>query len=189
LALTLQNWTNDSTRFAALALQDGIYVRASDPTKRYLGTIRGTSVTGQCEDSAAKRFVWNYYNQVPRVMECNNATPHTYNGAWRKWNNADTGNLMEFVCGINGVSSYSLKSQLKAGADASFAALEPRLTGTPMYSGYADVENYNAFDIAAGGLVKTFINLSGYNTYQVYEVSNHVSSTFSFLWQLATVMG
>lgn len=48
-----------------LGLQNGIPVLASDPTLRYVGTIRTTGTT-TTEDSRAKRFVWNAYNQVER---------------------------------------------------------------------------------------------------------------------------
>ena len=56
-------WTNDTTRATALAYQDGILVKSGDPTRRYLGTIRITGTTGQCEDSNLRRFVWNMYNR------------------------------------------------------------------------------------------------------------------------------
>jgi hypothetical protein len=69
-ALTLEAlvWVNDNTRTTALALQDGILVKSGAPTRRYLGTIYTTN-TGQCEDSLAKRYVWNYYNRLPRKMQ------------------------------------------------------------------------------------------------------------------------
>lgn len=60
-------WTNGTTRATALAYQDGILVKSGDPTRRYLGTIRITGTTGQCEDSDEKRFVWNMYN---RNLKC-----------------------------------------------------------------------------------------------------------------------
>lgn len=64
-------WTNNTTRATALAYQDGILVKSGDPTRRYLGTIRTTATTGQCEDSISRRFVWNMYNRVLKrgIME------------------------------------------------------------------------------------------------------------------------
>lgn len=56
-------WTDNTTRATSLAYQDGILVKSGDPTRRYLGTIRTTGTTGQCEDSDSKRFVWNMYNR------------------------------------------------------------------------------------------------------------------------------
>lgn len=58
-------WTDDTTRATALTTQDGVYVKSGATTRLYLGTIRA-SATDDTEDSAAKRFVWNMYNRVPR---------------------------------------------------------------------------------------------------------------------------
>lgn len=60
-------WTNNTTRSQALALQDGVYVKASDPTRRYLGTVRSVSTT-QTRDSSVQRYVWNHCNRVPRKL-------------------------------------------------------------------------------------------------------------------------
>jgi len=61
-------WTSDTARATALAYQDGILIKSGDATRRYLGTIRMTGTIVQtgftCEDSNAKRFVWNMYNRT-----------------------------------------------------------------------------------------------------------------------------
>jgi len=99
-ALDSTIWTDDATRATALALQDGIYVKTGATTRRYVGTIRITATTGQCEDSDANRFVWNYYNRVSRRNFKTDATAHDYTtNAWRYWNNTDTHNL-KFVVGV-----------------------------------------------------------------------------------------
>lgn len=49
----------------ALALQDGIPVKASDPTRRYCGTF-STLASGQTSDIQGARLVANYYNRVQR---------------------------------------------------------------------------------------------------------------------------
>jgi hypothetical protein len=67
LTLELLAWTDGTTRATALALQDGVYVKTGATTRRYLGTIYTTATT-TTEDSASKRYVWNYYNQVPRTI-------------------------------------------------------------------------------------------------------------------------
>ena len=100
LALETVNWTNGTTRATALTTQNGILVKSGDATRRYLGTGRATSVTGQSEDSFTKRFLWNYYNRADRVGKSSYATSHTYNvAAWREWNNATTPRV-ELVIGI-----------------------------------------------------------------------------------------
>ncbi len=92
-------WTNDTARATALTYQNGILVKTGATTRRYLGTIRITATTGQCEDSVIKRFVWNYYHRVQRWLLKTNSTSHSYYGAYRAWNN-DAAHKLEFVCGL-----------------------------------------------------------------------------------------
>jgi hypothetical protein len=61
-------WTNDTTRATALGSQDGVPVKAGDATRLWVGIVR-TLAAGQTEDSAARRFVCNYYQPVPRKLE------------------------------------------------------------------------------------------------------------------------
>lgn len=86
-------WSNSgagtSARATLLAYQDGVLVRSGDATRRYLGTFRSTGTT-TTEDSAAKRFLYNYYNRVKRRLFGTETTSSwTYSTAtWRQWNNA-----------------------------------------------------------------------------------------------------
>ena len=94
-------WTNDTTRATALTTQDGVYVKTGATTRRYVGTIRITATTGQCEDSLTKRFVWNYYNRTPRPLR---KLPSTYTwsyttAVWRQWEN-DATNQVESIIGV-----------------------------------------------------------------------------------------
>lgn len=103
--LTLEGviWTNDTTRATALATQDGVYVQNGATTKRYIGTIRTTATTGQCEDSVTKRFVWNMYNRADRYAETSNS-----NASWsyttaskREYNNGTGQTRAEIVLGLS----------------------------------------------------------------------------------------
>lgn len=67
-ALELLAWTNDTTRATALVRTSGRYTKTGDPTRLYVGSVRTGIVSGQTEDSVAKRFLWNYYNRVPRPV-------------------------------------------------------------------------------------------------------------------------
>ncbi len=100
-ALTLEAvaWTNDTTRATALALQDGVYVKSGATERRYLGTIRTTGTAGQCEDSVARRFVWNCYNRVGRTLYAADSTAQwTYTStAWRPSNNNTTDGVGRFA--------------------------------------------------------------------------------------------
>lgn len=76
LAIEKLVWTNDSTRATALVLQNGILCKASDPTRRYLGSYRTVTST-TCEESIGRRFVWNNAHRVERVLYRLDATSHT----------------------------------------------------------------------------------------------------------------
>jgi len=100
LSLEIVAWSGATTRATVLAVQDGVYVKSGEPAKRYLGTFRTTSTIGQCEDSEAKRFCWNLYNQVGRDLLVEEDTNHTYAiSTWRYWNN-DSSVKVEMVIGI-----------------------------------------------------------------------------------------
>lgn len=95
-------WTNDSTRADALTTQDGVYVKSGAVTRRYLGTIRASG-TNTMEDSKAKRFVWNLYNQEHRpflVTEATNSWSYA-TATYRQANNS-TANQVAAVLGLAG---------------------------------------------------------------------------------------
>lgn len=104
-AITLElsaAWTGDHTRTDALALQDGIYVKSSDHTRRYLGTLLADAAGGQLDDNLTNRGLWNYYNRVPRVarrFDGSNQWNYAVN-AWRVAGN-DAANEVVYVVGIN----------------------------------------------------------------------------------------
>lgn len=93
-------WTNDTTRATALAYQDGVLVKSGGATRRYLGTFYTTG-TATTEDSAANRYLWNYYHRTDRQMVRNEATATwTYTtNTWRQAN-AATANQLNFVIGV-----------------------------------------------------------------------------------------
>lgn len=94
------DWTNDSTRAVGLTIDRGKPVKSGDATRLFLGTLRTTGVSGQTEDSATKRFVWNEYNRTRRKLKVSDSTAtHTYTTAtWRSWN-ADATMRVEVVIG------------------------------------------------------------------------------------------
>lgn len=74
-ALELAAWADDVSRVALddLVRQDGVLVKGSDHSRRYVGTIRTISTT-QTTDSLAQRFVWNFHHRVPRHLQLTEAT-------------------------------------------------------------------------------------------------------------------
>ena len=99
--LELTAWTNDTTRATALTTQNGVLVKTGATTRRYVGSFRTTGVSGQTEDSNAKRYVWNYHNRVFRRMYVRDTTDSwTYStAAWRQANNS-AANQIDFVIGV-----------------------------------------------------------------------------------------
>lgn len=106
MALDYRAWTSDTTRSSSLYVQDGVLVRTSATTeKRYVGTIRITGTTGQCEDSTSKRFVYNYYNRVRRFAKAvDTANSWTYSSTTIRAANSNTTDgqgRFSFVSGTN----------------------------------------------------------------------------------------
>jgi hypothetical protein len=101
-------WTNDTTRATALTTVNGICCFKTGATeRRYVGSFRTTGVSGQTEDSAARRLVWNMHNRVSRRLYGTDAT-NTWSyttGTWRASNNTSTpgtGNRVDFIIGHAG---------------------------------------------------------------------------------------
>lgn len=94
-------WTTDTSRSDALSRQDGVLVKSSNSTRRYLGTIRasGTNVT---EDSISKRFVWNAYNRETRFLYVKDTTS-SWTYATNTWRAArgQTTNSFSYVTGLD----------------------------------------------------------------------------------------
>lgn len=100
--LELTAWTNDTTRATALTKQDGVLVKTGATTRRYVGSFRTTGVSGQTEDSVAKRFVWNYYNRKERPMRVFETTDSwTYTTATIRQANANAANQLDMVVGVS----------------------------------------------------------------------------------------
>jgi hypothetical protein len=94
-------WSDDDSRAEELSQQDGIWLRASNLTWRYLGTVR-TSAEGVLMDSAAQRFVWNAACRVPRTLLKTVASgTYTYTGSVRLWR-GDAASRVQLVCGLSG---------------------------------------------------------------------------------------
>jgi hypothetical protein len=100
-ALELLAWTNDTTRATALVKQDGRWVKTGATTRLYVGSFRTGAVSGQTEDSAAKRLVWNYYNRVRRVLyRVDSTASWTYTTAGFRQANGSAANQIAVVMGV-----------------------------------------------------------------------------------------
>jgi hypothetical protein len=94
-------WTNDTTRATAITVQNGYLAKAATPARRYIGSFRTTTVSGQTEDSAKKRYVWNYYNRVTRPLLITDAAASwAYTTATWRQANANTADQIDLVVGV-----------------------------------------------------------------------------------------
>ncbi len=107
-----QAWTHDSLRAEALGKQNGILVKANQPSHRYVGTFRTVSANAT-EDSELRRFVWNECNKTVHRLEVADITD--------QWNyelndfrlvNNKTENRLEFVIGGTGTTELRARAVL-----------------------------------------------------------------------------
>lgn len=100
-ALSLTAWTNDTTRATALTTQDGIYVLTGSTGKRYVGSFRTGSVSGQTEDSLTNRLLWNNQWRLPRALKRIDGTDSwNYTTATYRLANAPAANQVNVVIGL-----------------------------------------------------------------------------------------
>ncbi len=102
-ALEVLAWTNDTTRATALAYQDGVPCKTGALTRLYVGSLYTTGVT-TTEDSAAKRYLWNYYNRVSRLLQRLESTASWTQATTATWRqaNASAANQVGFLIGVAG---------------------------------------------------------------------------------------
>lgn len=104
-ALEALAWSSDTARATAIVLTTtGAYCKSGDLTRRYLGSFRTTTVSGQTEDSLAKRYLFNLYHQRPRparVVEATATWPYTLN-TFHQANAGAAGNQLDVVIGVAG---------------------------------------------------------------------------------------
>lgn len=102
VTLETVNWTNTTTRATALTTQDGVLVKSGDTTRRYLGTLCTTGVSGQTEDSKSNRYCWNYYHRARKTLSRVETTASwTYTSGTIRQANASTDNQVNFVIGVS----------------------------------------------------------------------------------------
>jgi len=109
------DWTDDTTPSETIADEAGAPVLSSDHTKLLIGTVRASG-SNVIEDSEAKRFVYNKYNQVSRFGKRVDATGHAYSSSTARYFNNDTANKIEILLGEPRSVGYSLYGDITGGA-------------------------------------------------------------------------
>ena len=187
LTLALVQWTNDTTRATEIIRQDGIYVLTGSPQYRYLGTIR-TSDTAICSDTEEMRFVWNYYNRIPRNMFLEESTEHAYaETAERKWNN-DNDTDLHFVVGVKeDIVIVTCSAQLKVATAGQL--------GQAFVSGDGDVDWYishviNTYTniLKIGSATAADLIVLGYNNFYLCESGNTSGAGATYYYGAISVL-
>lgn len=99
-ALELLAWTNDSTRATLHVLQDGVKVKSGATTRRFVGCMRTTTVSGQTEDSGLKRYVWNINKARRSLLRQESTSSWTYTLATIRQANGSAANQVEVIIGL-----------------------------------------------------------------------------------------
>lgn len=157
-------WSSDTLRATQLGYQDGVLVKSGDATRRYLGTFYTTSAT-TTEDSAANRYLWNYYHRavrrIKKVDDTNswNYTSLTYreaNGGNNRINlvnglDEDAVSLNLFAYGSNTSASIALVSAIGLDSTTAKASDSPGITVATVAAGVgvAMLTNFNG-NVGAG---------------------------------------
>lgn len=110
-------WTSDIARATALSLQNGVWVKSGDATRRYIGTFRTVSTTTTVDsgglagtsNTGGQRYVYNHYNQVRRPMAVIDTTANwSYNTNTIRQARATSGNKVEYISGAPAGSTPTL---------------------------------------------------------------------------------
>jgi hypothetical protein len=187
--LTLEStaWTNDTTRATALTTQNGVYVKSGATTRRYLGTIRITGSTGQCEYSfggsanggtEGKLYVWNAQNRVRvSALSQDSTSSWTYTTAsWRSANNS-TANRISFVQGLQLEYFTADNFSLANGSPASqFAAIGIGINSTSSPTGRRGYVSQG--QATEGRAIVDSLGQLGFNYVQALEYAGGSTMTF-----------
>jgi hypothetical protein len=126
-------------RQTAVTLQDGRYCKSGDKTRLYLGTFHASGAT-TTEDTiggttGGRRYLWNYYNRVPRPMLVyDNTSSWSYATATVRVAN----NSLNNTCiGIVGIREDAISAHLTGAAFLSSNSTRTARIGIAINSGTA----------------------------------------------------
>ena len=132
-------WAGVNARADALAQRDGVYVKASDYTRRYLGAF-ALAASGQSADAAANRLLWNNYNRRLRPLRYPFTGGWTYGGAAWQVTAANANAVVRAVLGLaeDAVAvSYVNTATNASAATTGYASVGRNSTAAPLPIGAA----------------------------------------------------
>jgi hypothetical protein len=170
-------WTNSTTRLTGLSYLNGRLVRSDNLLQMYHGTIR-TVGAGQGADTVIRRYLYNHYNRVPRLLYLLDGSTHGYNGAIRSFNN-NGADVLEFVMGVVETPiKLSLWGRMTSVASVeAYMLISENAIGSFLADGYIHVTGANS--VGAGLSVERYPRL-GQSTYYLAELTGGIASNATF---------
>jgi len=186
LILEIVPWASSSSRNILLYHKDGILVKLNEANKKYLGTIRSISST-TTEDTGTRRFLFNYYNQIPKLLIASDSVTHTYaSSTIRSYRNINTLGLtrVEFVNGFtNSLINILCQSRFVLESDTSSVGIA--LNSNTVFNTIAN--NVSIFPFGGPSItlddscVDNLIPAVGYNYLQLVQSGSNVSTFYKAL--------
>ena len=197
LALEFQAWANGTARAVALISQNGIFCKSGATTRRYLGTFYTTATT-TTEDSAANRYLWNYYNRFNRQLLKQSPDPNwSVSLATIRQANNNTANQVNVVIGypeelvevhvestaITGGATSNLAAGIGIDSTTTFTGDVAILSVTNLapvlfhgfYMGVPTIGNHsytwNESNVSGGGTITINNTISPYSTPGLYGIT------------------
>ncbi len=95
-------WTSDTARATSLTRVNGRWTKTGDSSRMYVGSFRShPTSSGQVDDSATRRDVWNMYNRARRPLSRVETTATwNYTTATVRQANGSTANQVQVVTGL-----------------------------------------------------------------------------------------
>lgn len=179
VSLTTHAWTNTTTRATALAMHEGVMVRAGNPQHRYLGSIF-VNASKQAVDTVLHRGVYNAYHPRYRLLRNmpSSTVAWTYAlNTWRPLNNSATLSRVACVIGLPTSLDAVLRLYI-SGAPMGYylsIALNNVIGGSYSFTSQSTSITHSVQATYRDTLAPGYYELQGYET----SVTNSVS-TFTF---------
>jgi hypothetical protein len=138
------NWTNATTRVDALTLLNGVYVKASDNTRRYVGSARWVGGLSAYYNYHHSRGIYNYCNAVWDYQTNQGNTTDTTTKSTTTWATISTNNQFSRMIGIAGdyvsyIDAYTIGSAASTtGVSAGVGIGSATSNSAQLMGGFAD---------------------------------------------------
>ncbi len=185
LGLELLQWSNDATRAVDLAWLDGVLVKNTDPSRRYLGTLR-TSAAGECADEPGRRYLYNHHNRLPCRLFRGDSTTHTYASTTRRYWNNDSSLWIGLILGQEQTLWMTLDAQTRLTTGSAYSDVQLVLGEPASGSGLVAVVNLAATNLRAGNSVLAELP-AGFSKISLTEMAGS-STTMSNAFAAASLL-